>query len=96
MFSEIFQNLMLALIFGATIGMQGFNVDLGEFDNLDLINPRKIWMVVVLITGIDVFGYILGRIVGKKSGFAVTSFMAGFVSSTSATQSLPQRSKYSS
>ena len=76
--------------------MQGFNVDLGEFDNLDLINPRKIWMVVVLITGIDVFGYILGRIVGKKSGFAVTSFMAGFVSSTSATQSLAQRSKYSS
>ena len=49
-------------------------------------------MVVVLITGIDVFGYILGRIVGNKNGFALTSFMAGFVSSTSATQSLAQRS----
>jgi len=46
-----------------------------------------------LITGIDVFGYILGRIVGNKNGFALTSFMAGFVSSTSATQSLAQRSK---
>ena len=76
--------------------MKGFNAELGEFDNLDLINPRKIWMVVVLITGIDVFGYILGRIVGNKSGFALTSFMAGFVSSTSATQSLAQRSKNSS
>ncbi len=75
--------------------MNGFNIELGEFDNLDLINPRKIWMVVVLITGIDVFGYILGRIVGDKSGFALTSFMAGFVSSTSATQSLAQRSKNS-
>ena len=72
--------------------MHGLNVELGQFDNLDLINPRKIWMVVVLITGIDVFGYILGRIVGNKNGFALTSFMAGFVSSTSATQSLAQRS----
>ena len=50
---------------------------------------------MVLITGIDVFGYILSRIVGSKSGFAVTSFMAGFVSSTSTTQSLAQRSNRS-
>lgn len=73
--------------------LQGFNVDLGQFTNLDLINPRKIWLVVVLITGIDVFGYILGKIVGNKKGFALTSFFAGFVSSTSATQSLAQKSK---
>lgn len=76
--------------------LRGLNVDLTQFDNLDLINPRKIWMVVVLITGIDVFGYILGRIVGNKNGFALTSFMAGFVSSTSATQSLAQRSNNTS
>jgi uncharacterized membrane protein (DUF4010 family) len=75
--------------------VQGLKMDLGQFDNLDLINPRKIWIVVVLITGIDVFGYILGRLVGNKNGLALTSFMAGFVSSTSATQSLAQRSKKS-
>lgn len=75
--------------------VQGLKMDLGQFDDLDLINPRKIWIVVVLITGIDVFGYILGRLVGNKNGFALTSFMAGFVSSTSATQSLAQRSKNS-
>jgi uncharacterized membrane protein (DUF4010 family) len=72
--------------------MHGLNVELGQFDNLDLINPRRIWLVVVLITGIDVFGYILGRMVGNRNGVALTSFMAGFVSSTSATQSLAQRS----
>jgi len=76
--------------------LQGLNVDLGQFNTLDLINPRKIWMVVALITGIDVFGYILGRIVGNKKGFALTSFMAGFISSTSATQSLAQKSKKTS
>jgi uncharacterized membrane protein (DUF4010 family) len=46
----------------------------------------------VLITGIDVLGYVLSRWVGSKNGFALTSFMAGFVSSTSATQSLAQKS----
>jgi uncharacterized membrane protein (DUF4010 family) len=73
--------------------LKGLNVDLGQFSTLDLINPRKIWMVVVLITGIDVIGYIMGRVVGDKKGFALTSFVAGFVSSTSTTQSLAQRSK---
>jgi uncharacterized membrane protein (DUF4010 family) len=75
--------------------LSGMGVNLGQFDNLDLVNPRKIWFVVVLITGIDVFGYILSRLVGDKSSFALTSFMAGFVSSTSTTQSLALRSKES-
>lgn len=73
--------------------LQGLNLDLGRLNTIELINPQKIWLVVVLITGIDVFGYVLGRLVGNKKGFALTSFMAGFVSSTSATQSLAQKSK---
>lgn len=72
--------------------LRGFRVDVGNFDTLDLINPRRIWFIVVLITGIDVIGYVLSRVVGHKNGFALTSFMAGFVSSTSATQSLAQKS----
>lgn len=69
----------------------GANVE--QFDNLDLINPQRIWIIVVLITGIDVFGYVLGKLIGDKSSFAVTSFFAGFVSSTSTTQSLALKSK---
>lgn len=69
------------------------NIDLGQFATLELINPHKIWIVVVLITGIDVFGYLLARIIGNKSSFALTSFVGGFISSTSTTQSLAQRSK---
>lgn len=79
--SEIFKNL---------------NIDLGQFAVVELINPRKIWMIVVLITGIDLFGYFLGRLVGNKSSFGLTSFVGGFVSSTATTQSLAQRSKKSS
>jgi len=68
-------------------------IDLGKFATLELINPQKIWIVVALITGIDIFGYILSRIVGKKSSFALASIMGGFISSTSTTQSLAQKSK---
>ena len=47
---------------------------------------------MVLITGIDIFGHLLGRLLGKGKGLAVASFAAGFVSSTSATLSLAKKS----
>jgi len=72
---------------------QNMGFTLGDFANLEIVNPQKLWFVVVLITGIDVFGYALGRIVGNKSSFTLASFLGGFVSSTSATQSLAQRSQ---
>jgi uncharacterized membrane protein (DUF4010 family) len=75
---------------------QGLNIDLGKFATLELINPYKIWMVVALITGIDVFGYIMAKVVGSKNSFTLASFVAGFISSTSTTQSLAQRSKKTS
>ncbi len=73
--------------------LSSFGVNLGQFDNLDLVNPQRIWIIVVLITGIDVFGYLLSKLIGDKSSFALTSFFAGFVSSTSTTQSLALKSK---
>lgn len=73
--------------------LESYNIDLGAFATLELFNPRRIWMVVVLVTGIDVFGYLLKKIVGSKKSFALTSFVGGFISSTSTTQALAQRSK---
>jgi len=75
---------------------QSLNISLGQFAELELINPYKIWLVVALITGIDVFGYIMGKLVGSKNSFTLASFVAGFISSTSTTQSLAQRSKKAS
>lgn len=68
-------------------------ISLGQFATLELINPQKIWLTVALITGIDVFGYILSRMIGKKSSFTLASCLGGFISSTSTTQSLAQKSK---
>jgi uncharacterized membrane protein (DUF4010 family) len=73
--------------------LENLGVSLGQFATLELINPYKIWIVVALITGIDVFGYVLGRLIGDKGGFTLASCVGGFISSTSTTQSLAQKSK---
>lgn len=73
--------------------LENLGINLGQFATLELINPYKIWIVVALITGIDVFGYVLGRLIGNKGGFTLASCVGGFISSTSTTQSLAQKSK---
>lgn len=72
---------------------ENLGIGLGQFAKLELINPQRIWIIVALITGIDVFGYIMARIIGDKKSFSLASFVGGFISSTSTTQSLAQRSK---
>lgn len=76
--------------------LSGFTSSLGRFADLEIFNPRKLWFIVVLITGIDVVGYVLGRVLGNKKSYALTSFVGGFISSTSTTQSLAQKSASSS
>jgi uncharacterized membrane protein (DUF4010 family) len=68
-------------------------VDVLLFDELELLNPQRLWFIVVLITGIDIFGYLLSKFVGQEKGFTFASFIGGFVSSTLTTQSLAQKSK---
>lgn len=73
--------------------IEGLNIDIEQFRALELINPQRLWFIVVLITGIDVLGYILGKFVGRERGFTLTSFIGGFVSSTVTTQTLAQKSR---
>ena len=75
--------------------LSGYSVGLGEFANLEIFNPRKIWFIVALVTGIDVAGYMLGKVFGNKKSFTIASLVGGFISSTSTTQSLAQKSKRS-
>lgn len=72
--------------------LESYNVQLGRFAEVELFNPRKIWLIVVLVTGIDVFGYVLGKLFGHKKSFTLTSFVGGFISSTSTTLSLAHKS----
>jgi uncharacterized membrane protein (DUF4010 family) len=59
----------------------------------DVLNPHKIWLMVVLISGLSFVGYLLIKVVGSKRGIGITGFLGGLVSSTAVTLTFSQRSK---
>jgi hypothetical protein len=59
----------------------------------DVLNPYKIWLMVVLISGIGFLGYILVKLVGSRHGIGLTGFLGGLVSSTAVTLTFAQRSQ---
>lgn len=73
--------------------IKNFGISNDSITSIELINPFKIWLIVALVTGVDLVGYVLERIVGGKKGWLITSIIGGFVSSTATTQSLAQESK---
>lgn len=73
--------------------LHGYGLELGQFAGVEIFNPRKIWFIVALVTGIDVLGYILNKIFGAKKSFTLASLVGGFISSTSTTVALAQKSR---
>ncbi|MFH1039585.1 MAG: MgtC/SapB family protein [bacterium] len=65
------------------------------FDPFNVLNPLKIWYLVVLISAINFVGYILFKIIGTKKGILILSILGGLASSTAVTLSFSQRSKES-
>jgi len=63
---------------------------------LDVINPYKIWLMVVLIAGLNFLGYLLVKVLGNEHGFLLTGVLGGLVSSTAVTLSFSQRSRQES
>jgi uncharacterized membrane protein (DUF4010 family) len=55
------------------------NQSLGPYDAL---NPRSIWIVVVLVMAISAAGYVLVRALGACFGLPIAGFASGFISST--------------
>ena len=60
---------------------------------LEVINPYKTWLMVVLIAGLNFAGYILVKVVGREHGLGITGLLGGLVSSTAVTLSFSQRSR---
>jgi uncharacterized membrane protein (DUF4010 family) len=59
----------------------------------DVLNPYKIWLMVVLISGISFLGYVLVKVVGSSRGVGLTGLLGGLASSTAVTLSFAQRSQ---
>lgn len=73
--------------------LKQLGLSLGTFAGVEIINPFKLWLIVALITGIDMAGYLLERTIGQSKGRIFSSIIGGFVSSTAATLALAQESK---
>ena len=58
---------------------------------LELFNPYVVWLMVVFISGIGFFGYIMMKWFGER-GVALAGILGGLVSSTAVTTSFAQRS----
>ncbi len=75
--------------------LQTVGIEISKLQELELVNPFKLWFIVALITGVDVVGYILERTIGQKKGWLLASVIGGLISSTATTQSLAKQSKES-
>jgi uncharacterized membrane protein (DUF4010 family) len=51
------------------------------------INPYKMWLLVVLVTGVSLLGYVALRLFGPRAGMTLGGLLGGLVSSTATTVS---------
>jgi uncharacterized membrane protein (DUF4010 family) len=57
------------------------------------LNPRQIWVVVVLVSALSFAGFVAARVFGPRRGTIVTGGIGGLVSSTAVTLALAQRAR---
>jgi uncharacterized membrane protein (DUF4010 family) len=60
---------------------------------LNVLNPYKIWLMVVLISGLNFASYVLVKVLGQEHGIGLTGILGGLVSSTAVTLGFSQRSR---
>ncbi len=63
-----------------------------KFGPYGVWNPFKIWLMVVLIVGISLGGYVAYKLFGAKAGALLGGIIGGLISSTATTVSFARRS----
>jgi uncharacterized membrane protein (DUF4010 family) len=64
------------------------------FGPLNVLNPHTIWLMVVLIAGVNLVGYALVKIFGSRQGIALAGVLGGLASSTALTLGFARRSRH--
>lgn len=62
-------------------------------DPWGVVQPRKLWMLAVLVMAINALGYVALRALGAKTGLAIAGLLSGFVSSTATIGAMGARTK---
>jgi len=62
-------------------------------DPWGVLNPRQIWLFVVLVSLIGYVGYVLIRILGAERGLSLTGILGGLVSSTAVASAMASEAK---
>ena len=64
------------------------------YDWYNVLNPREIWLMVVLVVGISLGGYVLWKFFGQQAGIVLGGILGGTISSTATTVSFAKRSRF--
>lgn len=59
----------------------------------DAINPRNLWLIVILVMLISAFGHVALRFFGGRIGLPITGLVSGFVSSLATIGAMSERAK---
>ncbi len=62
-------------------------------DPWHVLSPYKLWLLVILISGLSMVGYVAVRLLGAARGVLVTGFFGGVVSSTALTLTFARQSR---
>lgn len=65
----------------------------GKFGPYDFLEPRKVWVFVILVSSISYVGYFLEKFVGGGWGLRLTAVLGGIASTTAATTAFARNSR---
>ena len=64
-----------------------------EYGPLDVLNPFKTWLMVVLIVGMSLSGYVAYKFLGQNAGILLGGVLGGAISSTATTMSYSRQAR---
>jgi uncharacterized membrane protein (DUF4010 family) len=65
----------------------------GPYGPAGAIRPRMLWVVVLLISGVNYLGYLARRVVGEARGYVIAGGLGGMISSTAVTLAFARASR---
>jgi uncharacterized membrane protein (DUF4010 family) len=88
----VFRFALIALVVLPVLPNHDYTVTIGG-RTYEIINPFSVWMLVVLIVGVSLLGYVALRLVGPRAGAALGAVLGGVVSSTATTASFSRAAR---